>query len=74
MTRWIVDNISSICRFYFLRDENDEILATIQFLKSRVFKYKVNFAYNAVENNLEKSKSFLKLRDAKNYVNEVLRL
>lgn len=72
MARWIVDDISPSCRFYFLKDENNETLAIIQFSKNKVFKYNVDFAYNAVENNLEKSKSFLKLKDAKKYVNEVL--
>lgn len=72
MNKYEVSVISSGCKFYKLNDKNGKRIATIEFSDWKFYKYNVSFAYNAVENNLDKSRNFRTLSEAKKYVSEVI--
>lgn len=69
--KYVTKIISKNCKFYELNDLEGR-LATIEFHASSFMKYRVSFSYRRVEDNLEKSKSFRTLKEAKAYVAEVL--
>lgn len=54
MTKYEVSVIDSTSKFYNLNDKNGKRLATIEFCGWKFYKYKVSFAFDAVENNLNK--------------------
>ena len=72
MMKYEVSVIDSTCKFYELNDKNGKRLATIEFCGWKFYKYKVSFACDAVENNLNKSRNFRSLAEAKKYIAEVL--
>lgn len=70
--KYEVSVIDSKCKFYKLNNSNGKRIATIEFRGWKYFKYEVTFACAVVENNLDKTKSFKTLKEAKNYINQVL--
>lgn len=72
MMKYEVSVIDKDCKFYKLNDKNGKRLATIEFSGWKCYKYNVSFAYYAVENNLDKSRNFRTLAEAKKYVSEVI--
>lgn len=59
-------------RFYDLKNKDGKNFATIEFCGWKFYKYKVSFAFDAVENNLNKSRNFRYLAEAKKYIAEAL--
>ena len=72
MMKYEVSVIDSTCKFYKLNDKNGKRLATIEFCGWKFYKYNVSFAFDAVENNLNKSRNFRTLTEAKKYIADVL--
>lgn len=70
--KYEVSKITENCKFYKLNDENGNRLATIEYSGWKFHKYNVSFAYYAVEDNLNKEKSFRTLKEAKAYIAEIL--
>lgn len=71
MKKYEVSVISSECKFYKLNDSEGKRLATIEFHGWDFLKYTVSFPYT-LENNLDKTKKFRTLKEAKAYIAEVL--
>lgn len=71
--KYNIDAISKDCKFYELNNENGERLATIEYDGWHChFKYSVSFAYKFVKDNLTKEKKFHTLKEAKQYVEQIL--
>ena len=70
--KYTVDVIDKSCKFYKLDDQNGKRIATIEYSGWKFYKYAVSFAYDSIKDNLEKSKSFRTLKEAKEYVAKVL--
>ena len=73
--KYRICKIDNLCRFYTLDDSNGRIIASIEYCGYKSFnKYEVYFACYAVEDNLNKTRSFETLKEAKIYINEVLKV
>ena len=71
--KYNVTAVSDKCKFYELNNEACERLATIEYDSwLGYFKYRVSFAYKFVEDNLTKGKKFHTLKEAKQYVEQIL--
>ena len=71
--KYEVNSITDKCKFYKLKNSNGEILATIVYEAWRFnFKYQVSFSYNFVKDNLSKGKDFHTLKEAKEYVKNII--
>ena len=69
----VVDAISKDCKFYEFNNSNGERLATIEYDGWHAYyKYGVSFAYKFVKDNLTKEKKFHTLKEAKQYVEQIL--
>lgn len=72
MSKYEVKKIGKDVRFYTLKNENGKTLASIEYSGWGFYKYNVSFAYDTVKDNLEKARKFMTLREAKEYVAEVV--
>jgi hypothetical protein len=70
--KYSVDVIAKDCKFYNLNNEAGKTLATIQYSGWKFHKYEVSFAFYAVKDNLKKGASFRTLKEAKEYVYNIL--
>jgi len=70
--KYSVDVIAKDCRFYNLDDKAGKRLAIIQYSGWKFHKYEVSFAFYAVKDNLKKRASFRTLKEAKEYVFNIL--
>lgn len=72
MKKYDVSVIDEKCRFYALNDLDGKRIATIEYCGWKWFKYEVSFAYITVEKNLDKTRNFRTLKEAKKYVEEII--
>lgn len=72
--KYEVSRIDENCRFYKLNDENGNRLAIIEYNAWKYYKYNVCFTPYAVEDNLNKEENFHTLKEAKEYIAEILNI